>query len=47
MGGNCNYLIASEMYPSGTRLDVFSIHIFVLRIHSSVLAQSTRNCNLC
>ena len=41
--GNFNYLIAPGTYYSDTR---FNIHIFVSGIHSSVLAQSTRMCNL-
>ena len=41
MGGNFNYLIALGIYYSGTHY----AH-FVSFIHISVLAQTTRTCNL-
>ena len=45
MDRSFNYLFAPGIYYSGTCFDVSYSH-FVSYIHSSVLAQSTRNCNL-
>ena len=45
MGGNFDYLIAPRIYYSSTRLDVSYPH-FVSFTHVSVLAQSTRICNI-